>query len=470
MQLLDGYLSDAGVSVRSTTPVCGLGHCIEVSAIYSYLRFLFFHRNSYNSNNAQVLTGVVVALFVFVALAFFVYDRYVQQRNDKIVKAAARSNAIVASLFPSNVRDRLFANEDDKKEKKKGWLSPKSNLKEFLEDENADEEDPNNIYGGKPIADLFPETTILFADLVGFTAWSSTREPAQVFTLLETVYRAFDVLAKKRRVFKVETVGDCYVAVTGLPEPRRDHAVAMARFANEILHKIHELTKKMEVTLGPDTADLTVRVGLHSGPVTAGVLRGDRSRFQLFGDTMNTAARMESTGTRDKIQISQETADLLISAGKTQWVKEREDVVVAKGKGALKTFWLDIQKHAGDASSRAGTSDCSSSVANDIEEDDHVQKLVDERTRRLIDWNVDLLLKVLRQIVARRRISSDDDVKVDTLESEEGRTPMDDVKEVIEMAEFDAKVAKAQEDADSIELDDEVVEQMHDFVTNIAAL
>ena len=69
----------------------------------------------------------------------------------------------------------------------------------------------------KPIADLFTETTVLFADIAGFTAWSSVREPAQVFTLLETLYHAFDELAKKRRVFKVETVGDCYVAVTGLP-------------------------------------------------------------------------------------------------------------------------------------------------------------------------------------------------------------------------------------------------------------
>jgi class 3 adenylate cyclase len=72
------------------------------------------------------------------------------------------------------------------------------------------------MYGTKPIADLFPNTTIMFADIAGFTAWSSVREPSQVFTLLETVYSAFDAIAKRRKVFKVETVGDCYVAVTGL--------------------------------------------------------------------------------------------------------------------------------------------------------------------------------------------------------------------------------------------------------------
>jgi Adenylate and Guanylate cyclase catalytic domain len=120
-------------------------------------------------------------------------------------------------------------------------------------------------------------------------------------------------------------VGDCYVAVTGLPEPRRDHAVAMARFARDCMQQTKVLTKKLEVTLGPETAELAMRMGIHSGPVTAGVLRGARSRFQLFGDTMNTAARMESTGIRNKIQISQEFADLLIVAGKSNWISRRED-------------------------------------------------------------------------------------------------------------------------------------------------
>ena len=75
--------------------------------------------------------------------------------------------------------------------------------------------------------------------------------------------------------------------MTGLPEPRKDHALAMARFAMDCMRRMSELTKKLETTLGPDTADLSMRFGLHSGPVTAGVLRGDRARFQLFGDTMN---------------------------------------------------------------------------------------------------------------------------------------------------------------------------------------
>ena len=133
----------------------------------------------------------------------------------------------------------------------------------------------------------------MFGDIAGFTAWSSVREPSQVFILLESVYSAFDILAKRRRVFKVETVGDCCkfypskrrcapsfrsprsrfliifrcifvcdtvdVAVTGLPEPTKNHAVLMARFARDCIETFNELVGQLETILGPDTGDLAVR-------------------------------------------------------------------------------------------------------------------------------------------------------------------------------------------------------------------
>lgn len=113
----------------------------------------------------------------------------------------------------------------------------------------------------EPIADLFPVATIMFADISGFSAWASEREPSQVFTLLETLFSSFDTIARRLGVFKVETVGDCYVAATGVPEARDDHAVAMVRFANAMLLRATSLSKALESTLGPGTGDLTMRVG-----------------------------------------------------------------------------------------------------------------------------------------------------------------------------------------------------------------
>ena len=114
----------------------------------------------------------------------------------------------------------------------------------------------------------------------------------------------------------------------------------MAKFAMDCLTTLDQVAERLIPELGPDTSTLKLRVGLHSGPVVAGVLRGDKCRFQLFGDTMNTASRMESTGLPSTIQVSQETADLLIAAGKKSWLTQREDAVIAKGKGELVTFFV----------------------------------------------------------------------------------------------------------------------------------
>ena len=102
------------------------------------------------------------------------------------------------------------------------------------------------------------------------------------------MYNSFDQIARRLGVFKVETIGDCYVAACGLPEARKDHAIVMARFARHCLDKLNEIVLNLETELGYGTADLGMRFGIHSGPVTAGVLRGEKSRFQLFGDTVNT--------------------------------------------------------------------------------------------------------------------------------------------------------------------------------------
>jgi len=288
----------------------------------------------------------LTAVFAIMALSFLLYDFLNRRRNTRVVATAAHSDAILSSIFPTKVRDRLIeeraGNEAAKKNIERSSLS---RMKNFLSTdswkESKEETPAGTVDTSTPIADLFPETTILFADIAGFTAWSATREPAEVFTLLETLYHSFDKLARRRRVFKVETIGDCYVAATGVPEPQKDHALNMCRFARDALIKCRILVQELTETLGPETANLQLRVGIHSGAVTAGVLRGERSRFQLFGDSMNTASRMESTGVPNRIQVSADTAQILMDAGKDDWVKQREEKIMAKGKGEMTTYWLN---------------------------------------------------------------------------------------------------------------------------------
>mmetsp|Transcript_93 Transcript_93/g.261 ORF Transcript_93/g.261 Transcript_93/m.261 type:complete len:1214 (-) Transcript_93:30-3671(-) len=490
-------------------------------------------KSDYESQDPLIFAIVVAFIFVFTTMVFLVYDWAVQRRQWMIIRAARKTQAIVSSLFPKNVQDRIMKDVDEEvqREANAPFASrgnrTKDQLQNFLkgkEGEKSDEGDEDVGAIGpkrsKPIADLFPEATIIFADIVGFTAWSSTREPSQVFQLLETIYHVFDEIANRRRVFKVETVGDCYVAVAGLPEPRKDHAIVMARFARDCLGQFTQTVKAMVVELGPDTEELGLRIGLHSGPVTAGVLRGERARFQLFGDTVNTAARMESTGARNRIHLSEQTADLLVAHGRGSWIKAREDAVQAKGKGTLSTFWLqedvapprlwqenenvaevgaggaiqfneDDGIDLGDRShhSAGGLGDGSASghdpdflrmsgfakkpTAAPMEQAPPVS-VAERKTSRLVDWNTELLMQLLKQVVARRFAVSGRRTQPDALwemarNVGEGHMPVEEVVEIIQMPDFDERAIR-QVDPDTVILSPEVSAQCRTYVGMLASM
>ncbi|KAL7567071.1 hypothetical protein ACA910_002795 [Epithemia clementina (nom. ined.)] len=440
------------------------------------------------SNLPIIFTIVVAAIFAVMVAAFFIYDMQVDKRNKKMVNTAARSNAIVSSIFPSTIRDRLLAGpEQGMSGNPTGlFLQPtKTHLKSFLTNAlsytdahgKVADDDDIIVLASKPIADLFTDTTVMFADISGFTAWSSVREPSQVFTLLETVYRAFDLIAKKRGVFKVETVGDCYVAVCGLPDPRRDHAVVMARFALDCLFRMQSLSKKLEVILGPDTGDLGMRIGLHSGPVTAGVLRGERSRFQLFGDTMNTASRMESTGDVNRVQVSEETAKLLAHAGKEHWLIPREKPVEAKGKGILSTYWL---KRGGVASSLGNLVDQKNgSFQEDVSSSPLASAGLTEKTNRLIGWNVEVMFGLLKNIVfaTRKNTQATNTEFRAEFEAKHARmvvdghsTILDEVEEVIWLPRHHDGNAQENNTTSHADIDPVIADELLTYVTGIASI
>jgi class 3 adenylate cyclase len=263
------------------------------------------------------------------------------------------------------------------------------------------------------LAELYPDVTIFMADIAGFTAWSSQREPQQIFSFLEQVFALFDVAAKQRKVFKVETIGDSYVACTGAPFAQEDHAVRMCMFAMDISEEFLIFIEELALRFGPDTTDLGLRCGIHSGMVTMGVLRNERARFQLFGDCVNTTSRLESTSLTGRVQLSRETADLLLAAGKASWVTPREESVFAKGKGVLDTYWLRVNEDRGaDADRRSNTRSNTGSHtgsawsrSNELSSSRHGNETMSSGQVRdkLVEFNTQSLLKLLKRIVAHRK-------------------------------------------------------------------
>mmetsp|Transcript_21569 Transcript_21569/g.53327 ORF Transcript_21569/g.53327 Transcript_21569/m.53327 type:complete len:1140 (+) Transcript_21569:1556-4975(+) len=419
----------------------------------------------------------VVGIFGFTALVFFTYDYYVQRRNRTVTNTAARSTAIVSSLFPKNVAAQMMEEAKQPSTANRGnRTSAMSDAVQQLVGTSSSTPQPNAsaLKASKkaaPIADLFEQTTIMFADIAGFTKWSSTHEPSHVFTLLETIFNAFDKIADKRRVFKVETVGDCYVAVCGLPDPCPDHAVVMARFAWECMRAMRKLKNKLEKKLGPDTRELDMRFGLHSGPVTGGVIRGERPRFQLFGDSMNKTSRIESSGQKGKVHISEEMANILKASGKEHWISKREDVVNLKGLGEVPTYWLGLQneRHSATGSVTSHTSTDSSEPSSDDELALIKNQINDwKNPSELTSWHSQFLAKLLVRVVqARQAKGSQIDANDEGLQIAE-KSAVFGHANPSETIQFETTTSGDLDSEAASKLDKATMDQLKDFVQQIS--
>ncbi|HAV64377.1 MAG TPA: adenylate/guanylate cyclase domain-containing response regulator [Verrucomicrobiales bacterium] len=187
--------------------------------------------------------------------------------------------------------------------------------------------------GEATIVDSFPEATVLFADLAGFTSMSLRIQPKLVVRLLDEIFTAFDALADRHGLEKIKTIGDAYMAVAGLPLPRSDHAMAAVRMALDLHAALEDFNKE-------HSTELEMRVGVNSGPVIAGIIGRKKFIYDLWGDTVNTASRMESHGEPGRTQITEATSLLL---GK-DFVLSPRGTVMIKGKGELKTWWVEREQ------------------------------------------------------------------------------------------------------------------------------
>lgn len=199
--------------------------------------------------------------------------------------------------------------------------------------------------GEEGIADRHDEATVLFTDICGFTELSSEVPPDRLVAFLNELFSELDALCERYGLEKIKTIGDAYMVAGGLPEPLADHAHAVARMALAM----RELTATMTTPLG---SPLRMRIGIHTGPVVAGVIGRRKLNYDLWGDTVNTAARMESHAEAGMIQVTSSTHERLSGAFE---LRPRGSIAV-KGKGTMRTYELVGELPAGQAEERAAVS------------------------------------------------------------------------------------------------------------------
>lgn len=185
----------------------------------------------------------------------------------------------------------------------------------------------------RPIADLYNNISILFADIVNFTPLSAQLQPVELLELLNEMFSHFDTLSEKYGLEKIKTIGDCYMVASGVPGMRPDHAPVLAKMGLEM----QEFVQQHRFLNG---LCLDLRIGINSGPVVAGIIGHKKFSYDLWGDTVNTASRMESHGAKGKIQITRSTYELV----KDQFECEANSTIFIKGKGEMEVWYLTGEK------------------------------------------------------------------------------------------------------------------------------
>lgn len=255
--------------------------------------------------SALLLTAVVSGLLLSVMLERswrigFQQDRVIATQRKVIDRERERAEKLLHSILPEQVAEELKARPGTH-------------------------------------AQSFDEVTVLFADLCDFTPLAARLPAAELVELLNEVFSRFDALCERLGVEKIKTIGDAYMAVAGLPQPRPDHAEACANLALAMRDAVADIAERRGLPL-------VFRVGMHTGPVIAGVIGSSKFAYDLWGDTVNTAARMESHGVIGQIQVTDEVAARLRGAGYR--LRERGEIEV-KGKGPLRVWLLEGRPDAG---------------------------------------------------------------------------------------------------------------------------
>jgi adenylate cyclase len=304
--LVGGFLPSGGVALWGSLAPLGALVFVEVreavrwfglfvllfvvTGVLGELRFL-------DADLPVWFTTTMLALNIVgtAAIAFTVLASFAKERNEALAALRveqARSEALLVSVLPRPIAERL------------------------------------KTANGR-IADHLDSASIVFADLVNFTPMSERLPPAEVVGMLDELFSRFDELAERHGMEKIKTIGDCYMAAAGVPDPQKDHARRAALLALDMRETVASWTL-------PDRSRLQLRIGINSGPVIAGVIGTKRFLYDLYGDAVNTASRMETHSVPGEIQITSATHELL----KDDFDCTPRGSIPVKGKGEMETWYL----------------------------------------------------------------------------------------------------------------------------------